>query len=795
LVDTHTPLTISKNKDMDGRGRSNSFQRNTQRRLSMRRRQQREPGNNERETRINQLADNITKVKLPNVSQTPASNWVQGPPEEVSKATRMVVGSNQFIHFQDQGGRKIYADIDYGGDTDVGELVAAAIQRSTRTSEGIIDVPEGGVINDPDGAVTHIILKRPPEGQEDQLLQQVREVVGDGVEIRLEVQMIGGGEIANRRPPVALQVPLFGVERRPFQEAAPQSPRTSAALTFTGVDNRFTFEGKLGIDKEDGPNRKKLIKALTEFHKTTRAYRDALKPNYNGPPLNILHQRLVQAKAKLDQSTQNFIARSTTNRKNRLRQERKTQRLDPNYKDPKLQVVRELQAQIRAVDVDGFKEAAQYHRLLNSYVLLVDGDKDTSQRPLILGQGSGALVTASTFKTNGRNDLPLSFTAAVKPNSNQATEPAQGAKIPPTNPQEAERSVATYLTSRATKLNNVPITVFYAKEGKDIGYAQEVVNGTDGQIEVEISVEESVRISPVVEREIQDEINRLQEAGKDVPTREAIIQRKIGETRAKIQFIADDLNSEEPNYTAEGIRGMGYKTRTLANGTIEVFPFTTKMVNLPLRTDPVIQKGLSDLQLLDVIVGHADRNPGNIKFVLSDGDPPRIIAVVGIDNDDALGYAWEAVTAQNPKISKTPGLPPLVDFRSALGVLETRLQNLQSAQGLLSDQDATALGRRLQETQDALVAKLFRREFASNTPLTQEDITRLASLVDLSPIEVRNLVGEAQIWGSQAIYDAHVVQNTDGSLSEDSRYNSYLGTMALEGQNEGTIAPKFKTLP
>ena len=87
--------------------------------------------------------------------------------------------------------------------------------------------------------------------------------------------------------------------------------------------------------------------------------------------------------------------------------------------------------------------------------------------------------------------------------------------------------------------------------------------------------------------------------------------------------------------------------------------------------DRFVQKGLSDLQVFDCIIGHADRNPGN--WIYEKDENNSIIGVKGIDNDDTFGEEW---LPSNPdtqflaeKGSKTPGIPPIVDISTALSIL------------------------------------------------------------------------------------------------------------------------------
>jgi hypothetical protein len=58
------------------------------------------------------------------------------------------------------------------------------------------------------------------------------------------------------------------------------------------------------------------------------------------------------------------------------------------------------------------------------------------------------------------------------------------------------------------------------------------------------------------------------------------------------------------------------------------------------RKDPVVQRALANLAMLDVICGQVDRHPGNYIIELKDGKP---VGVKGIDNDLAFGSKYESI--------------------------------------------------------------------------------------------------------------------------------------------------------
>lgn len=93
-------------------------------------------------------------------------------------------------------------------------------------------------------------------------------------------------------------------------------------------------------------------------------------------------------------------------------------------------------------------------------------------------------------------------------------------------------------------------------------------------------------------------------------------------------------------------------------------------------SNPLTQKGMSDLQLLDAITHQKDRHGGNI-FI-----DPTTGKVKGIDNDRAFG--------KNPRTGPVPvdelndkylGLPSLVDEETANKILKKKAKNLRKVLG------------------------------------------------------------------------------------------------------------------
>ncbi len=114
-------------------------------------------------------------------------------------------------------------------------------------------------------------------------------------------------------------------------------------------------------------------------------------------------------------------------------------------------------------------------------------------------------------------------------------------------------------------------------------------------------------------------------------------------------------------------------------------------------TNPMTQKGLSDLQLLDAITGQADRHGGNIYIDQGTGK------VKGIDND----LAFSKGEGLGSPYGKYHDLPSMVDEKTAKMILKKKAKNLPKVLkskygGGLTDQEIKDQQTRLREVKKYL---------------------------------------------------------------------------------------------
>lgn len=112
--------------------------------------------------------------------------------------------------------------------------------------------------------------------------------------------------------------------------------------------------------------------------------------------------------------------------------------------------------------------------------------------------------------------------------------------------------------------------------------------------------------------------------------------------------------------------------------------------------DPVLQKGLNQLQILDVICGQLDRHTGN--FYIATDNHGRVTKVTGIDLDMAFGKEQKTGSRTERSIAKAHnyiGMPALVDADLAARIRGLAPSDVSAAiDGLLSVEEVDATVQR-----------------------------------------------------------------------------------------------------
>lgn len=357
---------------------------------------------------------------------------------------------------------------------------------------------------------------------------------------------------------------------------------------------------------------------------------------------------------------------------------------------------------------------------------------EDSTEGAVLGLGSKGPIKARLFSDG--------FEAAFKADSTEATSPARGVGITRNNPQESRRAVVAYAVDDLLGLGVIPETRFATQTEDDgavkLGQAMKVVHGFVGQ--------RLVRTRQLSPREIADEV--------------AIARRQ------KREIKSDDVYEV---------------VRDANNDIVEMYEHRPRVVQVNYDGGK-LQKGLSDLQLLDNIIGAADRHPGNWIYE-STGPNDEITSVQGIDNDDAHGQDWEADRKQQFANSKTPPVPPLIDVESAIKVLQADRNALQARLSLLPPTQAAAELVRFDVVRTAVLDRVEKGEIASDDgTITPQQIAKLRA-------------GGAKLLGAASDRPINTYKwGTAPAKALHTEQNSYLGNVLARQQVEGDTPKNFK---
>ena len=171
--------------------------------------------------------------------------------------------------------------------------------------------------------------------------------------------------------------------------------------------------------------------------------------------------------------------------------------------------------------------------------------------------------------------------------------------------------------------------------------------------------------------------------------------------------------------------------------------------------NPIVQKGLSDLQVFDYIIGHSDRNAGN--WIYEKDDTDSITRVKGIDNDDTFGERWSPEGA--PIGGAIRGIPPIVDISTALSILNANFEAIRPLLAGLSDGEINQVGERLDEVKRQVGQRVMAGQIASMGNVDQATLEELHNKVTFIGPRPQPMPGILR-WGDQGIAGYHTGRNS-----------------------------------
>jgi hypothetical protein len=308
----------------------------------------------------------------------------------------------------------------------------------------------------------------------------------------------------------------------------------------------------------------------------------------------------------------------------------------------------------------------------------------------------------------------------LKYDSSGLNENAKGAGIPDLNPQQSVRAVAAYKMSQQLNLGLIPRTeVFVGTDDDDghpkLGQAMEFVKGTIGQ--------RTVR-----------KTNEYVDQG-DMQKAEAIVKNP-------------DMPAPFPFAVAKSMLDTKVKVKDTWYA-FELFPTNIDYGN------PIVQKGLSDVQVFDYIIGHSDRNAGN--WIYEKDDTDSITRVKGIDNDDTFGEDWSQERA--PVGGAIRGIPPIVDISTALSILNANFEAIRPLLAGLSDGEINQVSERLDEVKRQVGQRVMAGQIASMGNVDQATLDELHNKVTFIGPRPQPMPGILR-WGDQGIAGYHTGRNS-----------------------------------
>jgi hypothetical protein len=389
----------------------------------------------------------------------------------------------------------------------------------------------------------------------------------------------------------------------------------------------------------------------------------------------------------------------------------------------------------------------------NAGMTLTDANLAPGSVQSNVNAGAVNKVGLATYNpTPGGGPISTPLTGYTKTGVNEdgdevVSDPGFGIGISPQDPRAALRAVATYQLSELIGLGIIPRTVltqYTNEEGKQrLGQVMEKAVGSTGQGkagDIRKRVTDHAR-----KAELLRYINILRQPN---PHPQAL-------KRAKDEIVGKFVE----------INGDLYE---VAKDAVYNFDWS----------NPVLQRDLSTLQIFDLIVGHVDRHAGNYIVDYDPQNKNNVYGVKGIDNDDTFGSKYINVqnmtrggqgieppgTAMaNKLISKTPGLPPVLDVETALRLLATSWSDIAAELATYTISPAEIAATKLRW--DQVIAHV----------ITLVQNNSLASMGNVPPLKLMQLAQTLQrkhgvAWNYNA---ANVMQWGAATMALQNQSNSY----------------------
>lgn len=590
------------------------------------------------------------------------------------------------------------------------------------------------------------------------------------------------------------------------------------------------------VPKEKSAKYLDVINKLDIYHKGLEKYRDALYSE-----INPNHQKSPETGNQSSDEILKGMETDINNLKESIKNYIRDSRTLPHKsgtKKKKKDVMGSLLKQLESLNRKTFNEATREvdeisrdiddirrEVFINQYKPLTEIDINKKVEGRVIGEGDGGAVKAVEFKGDPK------FVAAIKIDGASNMEAGKSG-ISTSNPEQSKRAVSSYLMNQLFKLDLIPDTRFFIRVNpatglNEIGHAMQFIKGQIGQLS---GLRENIIATPEEVQKIE-EAKALLEKGfpsaGDYPT-------AAEHTKAKDEF--RDASAYEQGFTFF----QGRYVKDLANATVkkgleqlgeelaagppkkadimddaEIREYQQLLLdynekkkqyaqytrrndeyrkvlhmppsNIDLRNG-VVQKSMSDLQLFDYIIGHADRHGEN--YIFETDSLGNVTGIKGIDNSDAFGAEWTPKSNDDKFSSKTPDIPPVINLETAIKILSLNKPSLIEA--TLKD----LLGKNLSETDiRATFDRLTSLQKKMADGIVSGDIQLATTGIGPSIVQVGDiqsaLVDFNEFIDEQTIRESIIMWGGDEVLDKHNQHNSYLGTAKDLGEERGFQNPAY----
>ena len=235
-------------------------------------------------------------------------------------------------------------------------------------------------------------------------------------------------------------------------------------------------------------------------------------------------------------------------------------------------------------------------------------------------------------------------------------------------------------------------------------------------------------------------------------------KKTMSEATSKLGFFTEKASGEE-------------MSKLIADGRVSRTEEQRKQRSDPAAAidteDPVLQRCLNKLQVIDAISGQLDRHEGNY-FVQRDPVTGKVLGVTGIDNDMAFGSDSDTLSFRGAH--NYIGMPELVDEQFGKRILQIREQDIRATlEGLLAPAEVDATVQRFTLVQDVVKSLDAKGELTSDWNKATAAATREDEEVGRWSKGKPYLVGRIneKVWGLQdhfveQLLKSEGVQTADG---------------------------------